>query len=221
MSESKLTNNQILALSTKEEKKIAVDKKFPGAVEHVKALLEAIGEDPNREGLKDTPYRVVKSFIELYKGYDESPEDVLSTFFSEESEKLTDGMVLCDHITFYSTCEHHMIPFSGVCHIGYLPNDKVVGLSKFIRLVEAFGRRLQIQERLGCNIADAIMNILKPRGVGVVIIAKHLCTSSRGAANHTNHMTTSNMRGEFRTEPETRAEFLKLIELSGTVNLSV
>ena len=205
----------------KDETKEMLEGKFPGAMDHVRGLLEAIGEDPNREGLQDTPYRVVKSYMELYKGYEETPEDILSTCFEEGLENSTEGMVLCDHITFYSTCEHHMIPFSGVCHIGYIPNKKVVGLSKLIRLTHAFGRRFQIQEKMCSQIVEALMKHLQPSGCGVVIIAKHLCTSARGVQNHTNHMTTSEMRGTFRDEPATRAEFLELIKLSGSINLSI
>jgi len=204
----------------KEQKTIELEKKYPGAFESVKNLLECLGEDVEREGLLDTPYRVVKSFEELFRGYDETPEDILSTCFEEGLENHTEGMVLCDHISFYSTCEHHMIPFTGICHIGYIPNKKVVGLSKLVRLVHAYGRRLQIQEKMCSQIVEAIMKYLEPSGCGVVIVAKHLCTSARGVQNHTNHMTTSEMRGTFRDEPATRAEFLELVKLSGSVNLS-
>lgn len=207
---------------TKQEKKIELEAQYPGAMGNVKALLDCLEPDTsNREGLADTPYRVVKSFQEIYKGYDETPEDILSTCFSDGLESLTDGMVMCDHIAFNSTCEHHMIPFNGVCHIGYIPNKKVVGLSKLVRLVQAYARRLQIQEMLTTQIAEAIMKYLQPSGCGVVIIAKHLCTSARGVQNHTNHMTTSEMRGSFRDESATRAEFLELVKLSGRINLSI
>ena len=207
---------------TKDEIKIELEKKYPGAIEHVRALLDVLEpETGGREGLVDTPYRVVKSFLELYKGYDETPKDILSTCFTDGVKDKANGMVLCDHITFYSTCEHHMIPFSGVCHIGYIPSGKVVGLSKLVRLVHTYARRLQIQENLCSQIAEAIMEYLEPSGCGVVMVAKHLCTSARGVQNHTNHMSTSEMRGSFLDEPATRAEFLQLIELSGSINLSI
>jgi len=197
------------------------EKRYPGAMGHVRALLDAIGEDPDREGLKDTPYRVTKSFADLYGGYQESPEDVLATFFEEGCEKLTDGIVMCDHISFFSSCEHHMIPFYGICHIGYIPENRVVGVSKMVRLVEAYARRLQIQELLCCQIADAMMKVLKPKGVAVVMTGKHLCMTARGVKNATSKMTVSETRGVFRTEPATRAEFFELIKLSSTVDLSI
>lgn len=203
------------------ETKAMVDTKYPGAVENIKHLLEVIGENTNREGLVDTPYRVAKSFMELYGGYKEDPDEILSTFFEEGCETLSDGIVMCDHISFWSTCEHHMIPFYGICHVGYLPDKRVVGISKIVRLVNAFSRRLQIQEVLCTQIADTLMRILEPRGVAVVITAKHLCMTARGVKNATSKMTVSETRGAFRDEAATRAEFFDLIKLSSTVDLSI
>ena len=207
-------------MATEDEKK-NMEIKFPEAMGHVRALLESIGEDPDREGLRDTPYRVVKSYMELYGGYKTDPEKVLGTFFEEDCETLTDGIVMCDHISFWSTCEHHMIPFYGMCHVGYLPNKKVVGISKIARLVDAYARRLQIQEGLCCKIADTLMDVLKPQGVAVVMVGKHLCMTARGTKNATSKMTVSETRGKFRDEPATRSEFFDLIKLSASVDLSI
>jgi len=208
-----MNNKEILALNDKEEIIKALEEKYPGAIDHVRSILKIIGEDPSREGLLDTPYRVVKSFLELYGGYEQDPEEILGTFFEDDIGEQTDEIVMCRNITFYSQCEHHMIPFSGVCHIAYLPDKKVVGLSKMARLVEAFARKLQIQEKMTSQIADTLMNVLKPQGVGVIIIGKHLCMCSRGVRNHTSDMVTSAMRGKFKNQPQTRNEFLQLIQM--------
>ena len=132
-------------------------------------MLKAIGEDPTREGLLDTPKRVVKSWKTIFGGYKQNPEEVLTTSFTEKC----DEMVICKNIEFYSNCEHHILPFYGKCHIAYIPNDKIIGLSKMPRLLEVFARRLQVQERLTEQIADSMMKIIKPKGVGVKIEAKH------------------------------------------------
>lgn len=195
----------------KQENKDRLNKKYPGAMNHIKEVIKLLGDDPDREGLLDTPYRVVKSWEELYSGYETNPEDILQTVFQDNIGDLTDEIVMARNIHFYSTCEHHMVPFHGVCHIGYLPDKRVVGISKLVRLVEIFARRLQIQEKLTSQIADTLMEELKPQGVGVVIYAQHLCMTSRGVKNHTSEMITSAMRGKFKSQPQTRSEFLMLI----------
>ena len=200
---------EILSCDDKEIVKKELERKYPGAIKHVREILKLIGDNPDREGLKDTPYRVVKSWLEIYSGYEED-EKKLNTFF-EENIGSTDEIVICKDITFYSTCEHHMITFNGVVHIGYLPGKRVIGVSKLVRLVEMFARRLQIQEKLCSQIADKLMEILEPQGVGVIIEAQHLCMTARGVKNPTSKMITSAMRGKFKNQPQTRSEFLSLI----------
>ena len=190
-----------------------LEEKYPGAIGNVRSLLSAIGENPDREGLKDTPYRVVKSWLELYGGYSEDPKTIINTFFEEDIGERTDEIIMCRNIQYYSTCEHHMIPFQGMCHIGYLPNKKVIGLSKMARLVECFARRLQIQEKLCSQIADTLMDEMRPQGVGVIITGRHLCMCARGAKNQSSDMITSAMRGKFKTQAATRNEFLDLIKI--------
>ncbi len=201
---------QILALGNKEEIIEALEEKYPGAIDHVRKLLGIIGDDPNREGLVDTPYRVIKSWLELYGGYNE--EEKLDTVFEEDLLDQTDEIIICKNITFHSTCEHHMLPFSGVCHIGYLPSKKVIGLSKLARLVDMFSRRLQIQEKLCAQIADKLVDLIQPQGVGVIMEAKHNCMLCRGVKNYTASMITSAMRDKFKTQIQTRNEFLSLIK---------
>ena len=176
-------------------------------------IIEAIGDDPNREGLKNTPRRVIKSWGELFSGYGQDPKKILSVTFEEGMEKV-DEIVICKNIEFYSTCEHHMLPIVGTAHVGYIPNKKVVGLSKLARLVECFARRLQIQEQLTSQIANSLMESLEPEGVGVIINAKHFCMCARGVNKQSSSMTTSSMLGALRDKPEARAEFLKLCEMS-------
>jgi GTP cyclohydrolase I len=175
----------------------------------IRSILEAIGENPDREGLIDTPKRVVKSWKELFSGYTESPTDILSTMFEDGA---TDEMVILKDIEFTSMCEHHMLPFIGKAHIGYLPSRKVVGLSKLARLVECFAKRLQIQEKMTRQINLAIEQNMSPRGVGVVIEAHHQCMSCRGIKKSNTTMITSSMSGLFRSATEVRAEFLSLIK---------
>lgn len=197
--------------ASKEQMKDAIEQIYPGAMEKVRELIKIIGDDPDREGLIDTPYRVVKSWLEIYGGYKIKPN--LSTAFAEDIGDVDDSqIVICKDIKFYSTCEHHMIPFHGICHIGYLPNKKVIGVSKLVRIVEFFARRLQIQEKLCSQIADFIEKVIEPQGVGVVMEAQHLCMAARGVKNQSSRMTTSQMRGKFRTQSSTRAEFLNLIK---------
>jgi len=175
--------------------------------EGVKLILEGIGEDVKREGLRDTPKRVAKAYNEIFRGYETDPKSVITTF-EEENHK---EMVIVKDIPFYSCCEHHMVPFHGKAHIGYIPNGKLVGLSKMARMLDLFGRRLQVQERLTSQVADTLMELLKPQGVMVVIEAEHLCMSMRGV-NRPGHCTvTSAVRGCFSSNDTVRAEFLRLL----------
>lgn len=177
--------------------------------EIVRAMLFEIGEDPTREGLKDTPKRVVKSWGELFRGYKQNPEEILSTCFTEGA---CDEIVILKDIQFSSMCEHHMLPFVGVAHVGYLPNNRVVGLSKLARLVDCFAKRLQIQEQFTQQIAKSIETVLRPLGVMVVVYAHHQCMSCRGVEKQNTVMVTSSVRGVFRDEPAARSEFLSLIK---------
>ena len=174
----------------------------------VESLLVELGEDPDRQGLKATPERVAKALRELTDGYDIKPEDVVADAIFDQDY---DEMVVVKDIAFYSLCEHHMLPFFGSVHVGYLPKGKVIGLSKIPRLVEVFSRRLQIQEQLTRQIAEAINGTLAPKGVGVVVEARHLCMEMRGVETPGGHMMTSCMLGTFRRDPRTRAEFLELV----------
>ena len=171
-------------------------------------LLEAIGEDPQREGLVRTPCRAARAFEFLTAGYRQSLDDIINNalFESEASE-----IILVKDIELYSLCEHHLIPFIGKAHVAYIPNGKVVGLSKTARIVDMFARRLQIQENLTLQIADALMKTLNPRGVGVVIEAKHLCMMMRGVEKQNSVMKTSCLLGVFKEDARTRSEFLSLL----------
>jgi GTP cyclohydrolase I len=172
------------------------------------AILTAIGEDVSREGLRDTPQRAAKAMRQLTKGYQEDLDKVVNNaLFEAES----DDMVIVRDIELYSLCEHHLLPFIGKCHVGYIPTKKIIGLSKIPRLVDVFARRLQVQERLTKQIADAILKYTQADGVGVVIEAQHLCTMMRGVEKQNSVMTTSCMLGAFRRESATRAEFMSLI----------
>jgi len=173
-------------------------------------FLQYIGENPDRDGLKDTPKRMIRSWDELYGGYKQKPEDVLRLFDNEEQY---DEMVLLRDVEFFSSCEHHVLPFFGRAHIGYIPKPggKVVGISKLARLLDIFARRLQIQERLTKQIADAIQTHLDPIGVAVVLEAQHFCMTSRGVRKQNSVMVTSAMLGIFRDNPAARSEFLTLI----------
>lgn len=170
----------------------------------VREILEAAGEDPSREGLRDTPDRVARMYQELFVGLAEDPRDVLSATFEEDHSE----MVVVRDIPFYSMCEHHLLPFHGVAHLGYLPNGRIVGLSKVARLVETASRRPQVQERLTSQIADTFCDVLGPLGAGVVLEAEHLCMTMRGIRKPGSKMLTSALRGTFRDAPATRAEFL-------------
>jgi len=177
-------------------------------MEHaVRIMLQAIGEDPLRDGLIDTPARVAKALREMTSGYKDDPAAILATRFESDY----DQFVLLKNIDFVSMCEHHMLPFTGVAHVGYLPGDKVVGLSKLARLVECFARRLQIQEQMTKQIADALDQHLQPRGVGVVVKAHHSCMSCRGVKQANAEMITSVVRGGVRDDESLRAEFFQLL----------
>lgn len=177
-------------------------------------LLQYIGEDPTREGLQDTPRRVLKAWKEWAKGYGVNPADILKTF-KDGAENCGDEFVIVRAIPIVSKCEHHLADITGVAHIGYIPNGKIVGLSKLVRVADLFARRLQVQERLTNQIADALVANLEPKGVGVVIHASHACMSTRGVGVHGSITTTSAMRGVCLTKPEARHEFLTLCEARG------
>lgn len=170
--------------------------------------LEYIGENAEREGLLDTPKRIRKSWGHLYSGYNKDPRDILTTFGSAGYDEI----ILLKDIELFSMCEHHMLPFIGKAHIGYIPDKKVIGISKLARLVEIYARRLQIQERLTRQIADTLVKILQPQGVGVIIEAQHLCMKMRGVEKQNSVMITSSMLGEFREDNKAREEFLKLVK---------
>src|SRR6266404_2877478 len=180
----------------------------------VRRLLDAVGEDPNRDGLKETPRRVEQSMRFLTSGYRTDIDAELNNalFNVEYSE-----MVIVRDIDFYSLCEHHLLPFFGKCHVAYIPSTKVIGLSKVPRLVDVFARRLQVQERLTNQIADTIREKIKPVGVAVVMEATHLCMSMRGVEKQNSFAVTSAMHGVFRTSARTRTEFLELIKLRSAV----
>ena len=174
----------------------------------IKDFLKALGENPNRDGLKRTPQRVAKAWEAFTVGYKQDPRTILEgTLFKEKYNE----MVIVKDIDFFSMCEHHLLPFYGKAHIAYIPDGKIVGLSKIPRLVEVFSRRLQVQERMTQEIADTLFEILDPDGVGVVIEAKHLCMMMRGVEKQNSLATTSAMLGSFRDDERTRNEFLHLI----------
>lgn len=177
------------------------------AIEAVRTLIRYIGDDPTRDGLLETPERVVNSFDELYSGYQTDLQSVVKTFHSDANE-----MVVLSNIELYSTCEHHMLPFTGKCHIGYLPNGRVLGVSKLARIMEIYARRLQIQETLCEEIAHAIDDALDTNGVAVIIEAQHMCMTCRGVGKQHSIMKSSSMLGDFKSNPETRAEFLELVK---------
>ena len=181
---------------------------FEAARNAVTALISAVGEDPEREGLKNTPDRVARMYAELLSGYSMDPEKIINGALFNINY---DEMVLVRDIEFYSLCEHHMLPFLGRVHVAYLPKGKVIGLSKIPRIVEMYARRLQVQERMTRQIADLLQQMLEPQGVAVVVEGMHLCSMMRGVKKHGARMTTSAMHGAFRANLATRQEFLENI----------
>lgn len=179
-----------------------------GVEDNIRRLLQWVGEDPNREGLLETPKRVAKAWKHWCQGYHQDPAEVLKTF--EDGAEKTDEMVIVRNIELYSHCEHHMAPFFGVAHIAYIPDKRIVGLSKLARVADIFAQRLQVQERLTNQIADCINDTLEPLGVGVVIEAKHFCMCSRGVNKQGSTTITSALRGAIKDKPAARAEFLSL-----------
>ena len=179
------------------------------AEQAVRTLLDWAGDDPDREGLKDTPSRVVRAFEDWFSGYKEDPIDFLRrTFYQVDGY---DEMIVLRDISFESHCEHHMATIIGKAHIGYLPNRNVVGISKLARVVETFSRRLQVQETMTAQIANCIQDVLKPKGVGVVVEGSHQCMTTRGIHKEGVAMITSRLLGDFRSDPRTRSEFLNII----------
>jgi len=175
----------------------------------VRVLIEWAGDDPDREGLLETPKRVAKSYRELFAGYEADPREYLARTFEEVGGY--DELVILKDIPVVSFCEHHMLPFIGRAHVGYLPSNRVVGISKLARVVRGFSRRLQIQEKLTAEIARAICDILEPKGVGVVVVSEHSCMTMRGVNTPGTRLTTSHLLGEVRDDPRTRQEFFDLV----------
>jgi len=191
-------------------------ERFDRIREHVRGILELVGENPDREGLQDTPERVAKMYTrELLSGYNRRVEEIVNgaVFNSEYSE-----MIVVKDIDFYSLCEHHMVPFFGVAHVAYIPKGKIIGLSKIPRIVDMFARRLQIQEQMTVEIAQTISDLLNPLGVAVVIEGMHLCSVMRGVEKPRNKMVTSELIGAFQTNHKTREEFLMHISRSFSLN---
>ncbi|HJV25906.1 MAG TPA: GTP cyclohydrolase I FolE [Aromatoleum sp.] len=188
------------------------------AEEAVRTLIRWAGDDPEREGLLDTPGRVVRAYEEFFSGYLQNPAEILATTFSEVEGY--DEMIVMNDIRFESHCEHHMVPIIGKAHIGYLPNHRVVGISKLARLVEVYAKRLQIQEKMTVQIADTLQSVLQPKGVAVVIEAAHQCMTTRGVHKPGAGLVTSRMLGAFRDDPSTRREFLGIVGMTGGGTLS-
>lgn len=174
----------------------------------IRQLIQLCGDDPDRDGLQDTPFRVLKAFLEYTEGYHEDPKLHLEKTFDIQHK----GLILVKDIEFFSMCEHHFAPFFGVAHVGYIPNEKITGLSKIGRMVDGYAKRFQVQERLTSQIAAAMEEVLEPEGTIVVVEAKHMCMCSRGTKKSTASTTTSSMHGLFGTEGELRSEFFSLIK---------
>ena len=194
------------------QKKVTAIRNKPSrkqAEEAVKTLIKWAGDNPEREGLLETPKRVVNSYKEFFSGYDSKPEQILSKTFDEVEGY--DEMVIVRNITIESHCEHHMVPFIGIAHIGYIPDKRIVGISKLARIADVFAKRLQTQEIMTAQIADTINEVLKPKGVAVVIDAQHQCMTTRGTHKTESSTITSRMLGLFRTNSNTRSEFMNLI----------
>ncbi|HET7632575.1 MAG TPA: GTP cyclohydrolase I FolE [Gemmatimonadaceae bacterium] len=204
----------ILREAGRPEREVTPDVAHPEFARLVRRQLELLGEDPGREGLIKTPGRVAKSLAFLTRGYTQTVEDVVGdALFAAEGHQ---NMVMVRDIELYSLCEHHMLPFYGKAHIAYIPNERIVGLSKLPRLVDVFARRLQVQERLTEEIALAVERVLEPVGVGVVVEAFHLCMMMRGVEKQNSRTITSVLRGSFRENALTRDEFLRLVHATGT-----
>jgi len=202
------TPKRITELKLTEESETEAHEQERSIADLMRAMITQVGEDPNREGLKSTPERFERAFRYLTSGYQQDPAKVLNgAIFSV----CYDEMVVVKDIELFSLCEHHVLPFFGKCHVAYIPDKKVVGLSKIPRLVNMFSRRLQIQERLTTQIAEALQNTIHPLGVGVVIEARHLCMVMRGVEKQNSETVTSAMLGSFRENQQTREEFLSLI----------
>ena len=184
----------------------------------VRVLIRWAGDDPAREGLIDTPSRVIRSYEEFFAGYSQNPRDILARTFSEVQGY--DEMIVLKDIRFESYCEHHMVPIIGRAHVAYLPRERVVGISKLARLVDAFAKRLQIQEKMTAQIADTLEEVLQPLGVGVILEATHQCMSTRGVHKAGASMVTSRMLGTFRDDPSTRREFLSIVGHSSAFSVS-
>lgn len=198
--------------------KVSKDKEYLEVVERpsrqeaeeaVRTLLRWAGDDPNREGLLDTPKRVTKAYLEWFRGYEEDPAEMLERTFGEV-EGYSETVILRD-IRYESYCEHHMAPIIGVAHVGYIPTERVVGISKLARVVDAFAKRLQVQEKMNAQIAQCLFDVLKPKGVAVVLEGEHHCMSTRGVHKPGVTMVTSTMLGDFRTDRDLRKEFLDAI----------
>jgi GTP cyclohydrolase I len=197
----KVSQNKVTAIRNKPSRK--------QAEEAVKILIKWAGDNPEREGLLETPKRVVNSYKEFFSGYDSKPEQILSKTFDEVEGY--DEMVIVRNITIESHCEHHMVPFIGIAHIGYIPDKRIVGISKLARIADVFAKRLQTQEIMTAQIADTINEVLNPKGVAVVIDAQHQCMTTRGTHKTESSTITSRMLGLFRTNSNTRSEFMNLI----------
>jgi GTP cyclohydrolase I len=187
------------------------------AIEAVRTLIRWAGDDPDREGLVDTPDRVVRAYDEFFSGYAQDPTEILAKTFSEVDGY--DEMIVMNDIRFESHCEHHMVPIIGKAHIGYLPDRRVVGISKLARLVEVYARRLQIQEKMTVQIADTLQEVLQPKGVAVVVEAAHQCMTTRGVHKPGAALVTSRMLGAFRKDAATRREFLAILARSSSSGL--
>ena len=196
-------------------RKTASSGELPPIAPAVRDILAAIGEDPDREGLVKTPGRVEAAYRFLTRGYHQSVEEVVGDAVFEAGTH--ENMVLVRDIQFYSLCEHHMLPFFGVAHVAYIPNGTIVGLSKLPRIVDVYARRLQVQERLTDQVADAVMEVVNPHGVGVLIEAVHLCMAMRGVEKQHSRTVTSAQRGIFRSDERTRTEFLRLVHARTSV----
>jgi GTP cyclohydrolase I len=201
--------NRVIKRVSPDAAKLQQARRRSDAEAAVTTLLRYIGEDPDREGLRRTPLRVAKAYEFLCSGYSQDPKQAINgALFSEEDYQ---EMILCKDLDFYSLCEHHMLPFMGQAHVAYLPNRKIVGLSKLARMVEIYARRLQVQERMTTQIAQTLMEEIDPLGVAVVLEAEHMCMRMRGVEKQNSYVTTSAMLGVFRTNIETRHEFMNLL----------